>query len=156
KPEAFELQAQAARAAGLHVALRSSMPDDLAGVDMLVVDAIGEMGVWFRAADLVFMGFSLPASGSPLTGKNPFEALALGAAVIHGPDVTNFAESYEALDAEGATRQVSSVGELAHLIANRNGLPAMQVAAESWLADARRPLERTKQTILETLRETET
>lgn len=152
KPDVFEQQAQAASAAGLNVALRSSMPDDLSRVDMLVVDAIGEMGVWFRASDLVFMGFSLPSEGPSLTGKNPFEALALGAAVVHGPDTTNFAESYEALDAAGATRQVNSVEELAALIVGRDGLPEMQSAAQAWLADAARlPLQRTRDAILDAL-----
>ena len=45
------------------------------------------------------MGGSLAAHG----GQNPIEPIRLGAAVLHGPDVWNFAELYGALDeAHGA------------------------------------------------------
>ncbi|MEM1366126.1 MAG: hypothetical protein AAGH82_10305, partial [Pseudomonadota bacterium] len=151
KPDVFAAQAEAAKSAGLKVVMRSEMPASLTGADMLIVDAIGEMGVWFRASDLVFMGFSMPSHGPRLTGKNPFEALVLGAAVLHGPDTTNFAENYASLDAAGATRMVDNVEDLATVIVERDGLDDLKASAAQWLIAAQKPLERTAEVILEAL-----
>jgi 3-deoxy-D-manno-octulosonic-acid transferase len=76
-------------------ALRSQrqMPD--ARTDIYVADTMGELGMIYRLAPVVFMGGSLVEHG----GQNPIEAVKLGAAVVHGPHVWNFAEIYAALDA---------------------------------------------------------
>jgi 3-deoxy-D-manno-octulosonic-acid transferase len=50
--------------------------------------------VIYRLAPIVFMGGSLIRHG----GQNPVEAIKLGAAILHGPHVSNFAEIYAALD----------------------------------------------------------
>jgi len=86
-------------AAGLKVSLRSAgnLPD--AGTDIYVCDTLGELGMIYRLAPVVFMGGSLVAHG----GQNPIEAIKLGAAILHGPFISNFAEIYAALDgAKGA------------------------------------------------------
>jgi 3-deoxy-D-manno-octulosonic-acid transferase len=41
------------------------------------------------------------------------EPIKLGAAILHGPHVWNFAEIYSALDAAHGAEQVSDVGKLA-------------------------------------------
>ena len=85
--------------AGLKAALRSAgtLPD--AATDVYVCDTVGELGVIYRLAPIVFMGGSLIAHG----GQNPIEAIKLGAAILHGPFISNFAEIYAALDgARGA------------------------------------------------------
>jgi 3-deoxy-D-manno-octulosonic-acid transferase len=46
-------------------------------------------------------------------GHNPFEPLALGCAVLHGPQVANFEESYAALDAQGLALKVSDAQGIA-------------------------------------------
>ena len=64
-----------------------------------VADTLGELGLFYRLAPIVFMGGSLAEHG----GQNPIEAIRLGAAVLHGPHVWNFAEIYGTLDkAHGA------------------------------------------------------
>jgi 3-deoxy-D-manno-octulosonic-acid transferase len=68
------------------------MPD--ASTDIYVADTIGELGLLFRLAPVVFIGGSLVRHG----GQNPIEAAKLGAAILHGPNVANFAEIYRALD----------------------------------------------------------
>ncbi len=86
-------------AAGLKVSLRSTgkLPDPT--TDIYVCDTLGELGMIYRLAPIVFMGGSLVAHG----GQNPIEAIKLGAAILHGPFVSNFAEIYAALDgAKGA------------------------------------------------------
>ncbi len=73
-------------AQGLSVAVRSrkEAPDEK--TDIYVADTMGEMGLFFRLADIVFMGKSLV----PLGGQNPLEAFRLQSAVIHGPHMMNF------------------------------------------------------------------
>ena len=78
-----------------------------------LADSIGEMGLWYRLTPRAFVGHSLPVTGTQLSGKNPFEAAALGVAVLHGPCTTNFSESYDALAKAGASISVSTPGELA-------------------------------------------
>ncbi|OQW60981.1 MAG: 3-deoxy-D-manno-octulosonic acid transferase [Proteobacteria bacterium SG_bin9] len=91
--------------AGLQVALRSREQLPSAQTDVYVADTIGEMGVFYRFAPIVFMGGSLVEHG----GQNPIEAIKLGAAILHGPHVHNFTEVYGALDRTGGARQVDSV-----------------------------------------------
>ncbi len=88
--------AEAAKAAGLSVALRSRGDWPKPDVNVFVADSLGELGVIYRIAPIVFMGGSLASRG----GQNPIEAIRLGAAILHGPHVWNFAEIYATLDAE--------------------------------------------------------
>ena len=78
-----------------------------------IADTIGEMGLWYRLAPVALMGGSFASVG----GHNPHEPLALGCAVLHGPHVWNFAESYERLDAMGLSRQVADADALADAVA---------------------------------------
>ena len=74
-----------------------------------VADTFGEMGLWYRLAPLAFVGGSLV----PVGGHNPFEPLALGCAVMHGPQVANFAETYAELDELGQAFPVAGAEDLA-------------------------------------------
>lgn len=75
-----------------------------------LADTIGEMGLWYRLAPVSFVGHSL-APG--LEGKNPFEAVALGSCVLHGPETAYFAESYRSLEQAGGAITVTNSEELA-------------------------------------------
>lgn len=96
-----------------HVARRSLGEVPSPKTQVYIADTIGEMGLWYRIAPVSFVGHSLDLEGAGLEGKNPFEAAALGSAILHGPAVSYFAESYAALLAEGGARQIGSVPELA-------------------------------------------
>jgi 3-deoxy-D-manno-octulosonic-acid transferase len=87
---------------GLAAALRSQrqLPD--ARTEIYVADTMGELGLVYRLAPIVFMGGSLVEHG----GQNPIEAVKLGAAVLHGPHVWNFAEIYAALDAARGAAEI--------------------------------------------------
>jgi 3-deoxy-D-manno-octulosonic-acid transferase len=74
-----------------------------------LADSIGEMGLWYRLAPVALVGGSLAAVG----GHNPHEPLALGCAVLHGPNVWNFSESYAALDAQGLSQPIADAAQLA-------------------------------------------
>lgn len=86
--------AEIAGNAGLKVGLRSRGDLPKRDVEVYVADTLGELGLIYRIAPIVFMGGSLASHG----GQNPIEAIRLGAAVLHGPHVWNFAEIYATLD----------------------------------------------------------
>lgn len=68
-----------------------------------LADSYGELGLWYRLAPVAFVGGGFDQIG----GHNPWEPVALGAAVLHGADVANFAEDYATLDAADAARLVA-------------------------------------------------
>jgi 3-deoxy-D-manno-octulosonic-acid transferase len=107
-PERGMQIAEAAAAAGLAPALRSrrQLPD--AHIEIYVADTIGELGLVYRLAPIVFMGGSLVEHG----GQNPIEAVKLGAAILHGPSVWNFAEVYAALDAARGAAEITNTAML--------------------------------------------
>jgi 3-deoxy-D-manno-octulosonic-acid transferase len=105
-------------ASGLHVSLRSHEDLPTATTDIYVADTMGELGLFYRLAPIVFMGGSLVEHG----GQNPIEAIKLGAAIVHGPHVFNFTDVYDALDAAGGAKQADSretlVKQLGQWLAN--------------------------------------
>jgi len=108
-----------AHAASTKARLRSrgELPDG--DTEIYVADTLGELGLIYRLAPVVFVGGSLVSHG----GQNPIEPIKLGAAILHGPNVWNFAEIYTALD---KTRGAESVGDVAELVTR----------AGAWLRDA--------------------
>jgi 3-deoxy-D-manno-octulosonic-acid transferase len=107
-PERGAAVAELAAAAGLKVDLRSrgALPDG--ATEIYVADTIGELGLLYRLAPVVFIGGSLVRHG----GQNPIEAAKLGAAILHGPHVWNFAEIYAALDQARGAEQVGDAERL--------------------------------------------
>jgi 3-deoxy-D-manno-octulosonic-acid transferase len=97
-----------AAAAHLRPALRSrgDVPGD--DNDVYVFDTLGEMGLIYEIGPIVFMGGSLVPHG----GQNPIEAIKFGAAILHGPHVSNFADIYEDLGRCGGAVPVRDVGAL--------------------------------------------
>ena len=91
-------------AAGMTVAHRSRGEVASADTPVWLADSMGEMGLWYRLAPLVFVGGSL----APRGGHTPFEPIACGAAVLHGPDTRNFAEIYRALADVGGAVEVAN------------------------------------------------
>lgn len=94
---------EAAAAEGLSAARRSQGAEPEQGNDVYVVDTVGELGLFYRLAPLVFMGGSLVPHG----GQNPIEPAKLGAAILHGPHVHNFTDVYAAMDRAGGALPVS-------------------------------------------------
>jgi 3-deoxy-D-manno-octulosonic-acid transferase len=85
---------------GLRVAVRSQDQPPTRDSQIYVADTLGELGLFYRLAPVVFVGGSLVKHG----GQNPIEPIKLGAAVLHGPHVGNFADVYRALDEAGGAR----------------------------------------------------
>lgn len=82
------------------------------GAPIYLADTLGEMGLWYRLAPVTFIGGSTAEMG----GHNPYEPAGLGAAVIHGPDVANFAAIYAALDGGGGALKVVDAAGLAEAV----------------------------------------
>lgn len=72
-------------------------------IQVATADGPRDLGLWYRAAPLTFMASSLK-QGS--TGCGPFEAAALGSAILYGPHVGNHLAAYSRLAAVGAARTV--------------------------------------------------
>ena len=86
--------AETLKAAGLIVARRGAGESLTPDVTAYVADTLGEMGLFFRMADIAVMGGSLvPGIG----GHNPLEPARLGTPLVTGPQVFNAAAIYEAM-----------------------------------------------------------
>jgi 3-deoxy-D-manno-octulosonic-acid transferase len=117
-PDRGEAIARMIAASGHQAALRSREELPTAATDIYVADTMGELGLFYRLAPIVFMGGSLVEHG----GQNPIEAVKLGASIVHGPHVFNFTDVYEALDGAGGARRADTpealVKQLGHLLAD--------------------------------------
>jgi 3-deoxy-D-manno-octulosonic-acid transferase len=117
-----------AGAAQMRAMLRSHdvLPDPR--TDIYIADTMGELGLIYRVAPIVYMGGSLVEHG----GQNPIEAVKLGAAIVHGPHVWNFTEIYAALDAARGAAEVNNADQLT----DRLGYWLTDIVARKAAADA--------------------
>jgi 3-deoxy-D-manno-octulosonic-acid transferase len=133
-PDRGEAIARDVAASGLQVGLRSREQLPTATTDIYVADTMGELGLFYRLAPIVFMGGSLVPRG----GQNPIEAIKLGASIVHGPHIFNFTDVYQALDSAGGARQADSQEALVEQLGQ---LLADPVARETSLAASSRVVE---------------
>jgi 3-deoxy-D-manno-octulosonic-acid transferase len=112
-PERGANLAAIAKRMELKTALRSDQGPPEREIELYMANTIGELGLWFRLAPLVFMGGSLVPHG----GQNPIEPVKLGCGVIHGPHVHNFTDIYAALNRSGGALPVESAQDLADKLA---------------------------------------
>jgi 3-deoxy-D-manno-octulosonic-acid transferase len=76
---------------------QDTIPD--INTEILIVSGSENLGMWYRLAAVCFLGGSLVQSG----GADPFEAAALGSAILHGPYTQNYQNDFDRLlDAGGA------------------------------------------------------
>lgn len=75
---------------------------------VFLADTLGEMALWYELASLCFVGGSLTPKG----GHTPFEPIAHGCTVLHGPHLENYTEPYSALMSAGATVQLADRHDL--------------------------------------------
>src|SRR5262249_47596775 len=106
-PERGEAILRQLEAQGLVCALRSRGEAIGPGTAVYICDTIGELGLFYRLAGVVFVGKSFVAGG----GQNPIEPARLASAILHGPMVANFADAYALLDdADGGLGVARAVG----------------------------------------------
>jgi 3-deoxy-D-manno-octulosonic-acid transferase len=142
-PDRGEAIARLITESGLHAGLRSHEELPTATNDIYVADTMGELGLFYRLAPIVFMGGSLVPHG----GQNPIEAIKLGASIVHGPHVFNFTDVYQALDQAGGARQADDrealVKQLGQLLADPVARETLLVASTRVVEQLGGALERT-------------
>jgi len=135
-------------AAGLSAALRSTGKLPTAATEVYVCDTVGELGMIYRLAPIVFMGGSLVAHG----GQNPIEAVRQGAVVLVGPHWQNFSDAYRALISHRGAVEVHSAEEIARvvrqLLSDETELGSMRSRASAALATMSGALPRTIEALL--------
>ncbi len=104
---------------GLVLAARSRGDAITPKTEIYLADTMGELGLFYRLADVAFMGKSLV----PLGGQNPLEALRLGTVVVHGPHMTNFDRIAREMAARGCAVEVADEAALGEAIAQLLGDP---------------------------------
>lgn len=108
------------RRRGLRLVLRSSGDRCDGDTALLLADTLGELPLFYAAADVAFVGGSLVPAG----GHNLLEPAAAGIPLVCGPHIENFSAICERLVAAGACRRVEDA----------DGLEA---AVLDWLQDSR-------------------
>ncbi|MFO1243173.1 MAG: 3-deoxy-D-manno-octulosonic acid transferase [Rickettsiales bacterium] len=125
----------------LRVSQRSKQEAIGEETDIYLADTMGELGIFYRIAEIVFIGGSLVPHG----GQNPFEPARLDCAVLYGPHMENFAEFCAELEAVDGAVRVKDAADLAEKV---ESLLRDQEKQEK-LANAALAVVKTKQDVLE-------
>jgi len=125
-PRHPERGAEIAAACGDIRVLRRSLGAAPPDQGVWLADTLGELGLWYRLARIVFVGRSLLAPGG---GQNPLEPARLGCAVAAGPHTANFLDAVQVLEAAGALTLVADAPALAAWVAAMLADPARLAAA---------------------------
>ncbi|GHG82317.1 3-deoxy-D-manno-octulosonic acid transferase [Pseudodonghicola xiamenensis] len=80
---------------------------------ILICDDSSDLGLWYRMAPLTFIGGSLRPGAR---GNSPYEATALGSAVLYGPHITDHTAAYTRLTTAGAARAVRDMASLTNAV----------------------------------------
>ena len=113
-PEKFEMFATELRRSGLAFR-RWSAPESLPpaeGLDVVLLDTLGDLPVVYRVADFAFVGGSLVDWG----GHNPLEPALLGVPIGTGPFMSSVEEIVIALDNGDARIKVETQAEVRALV----------------------------------------
>jgi 3-deoxy-D-manno-octulosonic-acid transferase len=140
-PERFSEVANQIHEVGMQFRRRTEwngIPQVSMDVEVILGDSMGEMPMYYSAADLVVMGGSL----LPFGGQNLIEACAAGCPVLLGKHTYNFQQaSIDALDSGAAKRiegdlmlgeSISLMGTLKSLLLNPAELGQMAIAAKTY------------------------
>lgn len=111
-PERFDRVTALSQRAGFKTLRRSENQPCSSDVQILVVDTMGELPLFYGASDIAFVGGSLVPHG----GHNLLEPAALGRAVITGPHYFNFNEITRQFLQAKAAIEVKDTGSLAETV----------------------------------------
>jgi 3-deoxy-D-manno-octulosonic-acid transferase len=159
-PERFDKVAELCRRRGYLVARRSAGEAVTEPVTIYLADTLGELPLFYAAAEVAFVGGSLVESG----GHNVLEPAALGLPVMVGPHTFNFLEIVRALLGQGGGERVMNETQLATAVVryleddklrdaagacgrelverNRGALGKLQALLSAYLSEAEEPEKR--------------
>jgi 3-deoxy-D-manno-octulosonic-acid transferase len=120
-PRGLEIAAALTRS-GHRVARRGAAEALGRETDIYLADTLGELGLFFRLARVVYVGGSLVPHG----GQNPLEPAKLGCALVYGPHMFNFRAIVDELAAADAAATVIDAAGLVDAIAALLGNPALR------------------------------
>lgn len=89
----------------------NSVPADT--VQVLLATDQQDAALWYRLCPITFLGRTLVGD---VAAFDPYDAIALGSAVLHGPHVSPYAPSFARLSAVGAAREVGSADEIGNAV----------------------------------------
>lgn len=122
------------RQLGFSTVLRTDA-SPLPGLDILILNTIGELAILYQTADTAFVGGSLVDKG----GHNPLEPAALGIPVAFGQHMEDFIEPAAALTSVGGAEQVTDEKELYlfmhRILLDPSEREKMGKAAQKWVAE---------------------
>ncbi|MEN8213316.1 MAG: lipid IV(A) 3-deoxy-D-manno-octulosonic acid transferase [Pseudomonadota bacterium] len=107
-PERFDSVAAMIEKSALTWSRRSDIRVCKPDISVFLGDTMGELTVFYAAADIAFVGGSL----APVGGHNILEPASLGLPVIVGPHMTNFLSITALLKSNGALQQVDDENAL--------------------------------------------
>ena len=114
-------------------ALRSRGDKITADTKFYIADTLGELGLFYRLSEIVFMGGSLVTHG----GQNPLEPARLRCSIITGPHTENFSVIYKEMENLSICVRVNDATELAtkvnSLMQDSDTLTKMQMQTREWL-----------------------
>jgi len=113
-PERFDRVSALVHRAGFKMLRRSEQLPCSSEIEVLVVDTMGELPLFYAACDVAFVGGSLIPHG----GHNLLEPATLGRAIVTGPHFFNFNEITQQFLQAHAAIQVSDTEDLADTISN--------------------------------------
>ncbi|HAU06488.1 MAG TPA: hypothetical protein DCS49_01695 [Gammaproteobacteria bacterium] len=111
-PERFDKVTALAHKSGFKTLRRSDSSPCTADTDILIVDSMGELPLFYAASDIAFVGGSLVPQG----GHNILEPAALGRAIITGPHTFNFKTVTQQLTEQEAVIQITDAAQLAQSV----------------------------------------
>ena len=80
--------------------------------DIYLVNSFGQTQSFFKTCKTVFLGGSIIKHG----GQNPLEAAKFACQILHGPNIWNFKEIYNLLDANKVSYKVNTPNQLVFMI----------------------------------------
>ena len=110
---------------------------------VLLADTMGEMGLWLRLADAVYLG---GGHAEGVGGHNPLEPVRFAKPVVTGPHVFNFAPMMADLESRGLVRIAADAAGVADAL--KNSPPPSQAAVDALAEHADAPMVETLAALL--------
>lgn len=124
-PRHPERGAAIAAEAGAIPSTRRALAQDPPAAGVWIADTLGELGLLYRLAPVVFVGRSLLPPGG---GQNPLEPARLGCAIAVGPHTGNFPAPVARLRTAGGLTEVADEAALTSFVRTMLADPAQRAA----------------------------